>query len=343
MHLLSTRPGGHVEDGGQGVVRVEQTPGDIVVLSAADTTLALLADAAAQLPANFPTVRLVNLMFLRQPASVDMYVDDVLRHARVVVIDHLGSLSDWAYIVEQVVSLASARGQWLALFSGDFGEDLQLLLRSTAPHEDCRHLWRCLREGGRENGQRFFSLIGHAAFGLCERPTPPQPLPPAVRYQGHGEPLPWQGGAPTALLVFYRAHWQAGNTAVFDDLLSALSARGLNTLALAVDSLKNPASLALLQALAQQHRVDVVLNATSFAVASMDAADDGSVAGAQAAPLAGDAPVLQLITAGCNQEQWQQDPHGLAPRDLAMQVVMPEVDGRIGTRAISFKGLACLF
>ena len=94
MHLLSTRPGGHVEDGGQGVVRVEQTPGDIVILSAADTTLALLADAAAQLPADFPTVRLVNLMFLRQPASVDMYVDDVLRHARVVTIDHLGSLSD---------------------------------------------------------------------------------------------------------------------------------------------------------------------------------------------------------------------------------------------------------
>ena len=31
MHLLSTRPGGHVEDGGQGVVRVQQTSGDIVV------------------------------------------------------------------------------------------------------------------------------------------------------------------------------------------------------------------------------------------------------------------------------------------------------------------------
>ena len=340
MHLLSTRPGGHVEDGGQGVVRVEQTPGDIVILSAADTTLALLADAAAQLPADFPTVRLVNLMFLRQPASVDMYVDDVLRHARVVVIDHLGSLSDWAYIVEQAVSLAQTRGQWLALFSGDFGEDLQLLLRSSAPHDDCRHLWRCLREGGRENGQRFFSLIGHAVFGLGERPTPPQPLPPAVRYQADGAPLPWRDGAPTALLVFYRAHWQAGNTAVFDDQLAALSARGLNTLALAVDSLKNPASLELLQALAQQYRVDVVLNATSFAIAAMEAPDDDSATGVPAAPLAGDAPVLQLITAGCGQEQWQQDPHGLAPRDLAMQVVMPEVDGRIGTRAISFKGLA---
>ena len=51
MHLLSTRPGGYVDDGGQGVVRVAQTPGDIVILSAADTTLSLLSDAAADLPA----------------------------------------------------------------------------------------------------------------------------------------------------------------------------------------------------------------------------------------------------------------------------------------------------
>jgi len=339
MHLLSTRPGGHVEDGGQGVVRVEQTPGDIVVLSAADTTLSLLADAAQQLPAGFPTVRLANLMWLRQPASADMYVDEVLQHARVVVIDHLGAASDWAYVVERVRELASARGQWLALFSGDAAEDLQLLLRSTAPHEDCRELWRCLREGGRDNARTFFELIGHAAFGLGPRPAPPAVLPPAMVYQPLESP-PWRDGAPAALLVFYRAHLQAGNTAVFDAMLAALSAEGLNTVAVAVDSLKNPASLALLRSLAAEHGVGVVLNATSFAITALDGDDVDSVQGAQMEALAGDAPVLQLITAGCSQEQWQADPHGLAPRDLAMQVVLPEVDGRIGTRAISFKGLA---
>jgi len=311
-----------------------------VVLSAADTTLSLLADAAGQLGDGFPTVRLANLMWLRQPASADMYVDDVLRHARVVVIDHLGAASDWAYVVEQVRELARAQGQWLALFSGDASEDLQLLLRSTAPHEDCRQLWRCLREGGRDNARIFFELIGHAAFGLGARPAPPVALPPAMVYQPQGMDAPWREGAPVALLVFYRAHLQAGNTAVFDAMLAALSAEGLNTVAVAVDSLKNPASLALLQSLAAEHQVGVVLNATSFAVTALDGGDVDSPEGAQMPPLAGDAPVLQLITAGCSQEQWQADPHGLAPRDLAMQVVLPEVDGRIGTRAISFKGLA---
>ena len=82
MHLLSTRPGGHVEDDGNGIVRVEQTPGDIVVLTVADTTLSLLAEVASNLPADFPSVRLANLMWLRQPASTDLYMDDVLRHAK---------------------------------------------------------------------------------------------------------------------------------------------------------------------------------------------------------------------------------------------------------------------
>ena len=338
MHLLSTRPGGHVEDGGQGVVRVAQTPGSVVVLSAADTTLSLLADVAAQLGPDYPSVRLANLMWLRQPASVDLYVDDVLRHARVVVIDHLGSLNDWAYVVERAMALARERGQWLAIFSGEAGEDLQLLLRSTAPQDDCRHLWRCLREGGRDNAQAFFSLIGHAAFGLGSRPARPVPLPSAVRYQplAAAQPAPWEPGAPVALLLFYRAHLQAGNTAVFDAMLAALAAAGLNALALAVDSLKNPDSHAAVRALAAEHRVAIVLNATNFAVASLDGAEDD----ASPAALAGEAPVLQLITAGCSQDQWLADPHGLAPRDLAMQVVLPEVDGRILTRAISFKGVA---
>jgi cobaltochelatase CobN len=185
-------------------------------------------------------------------------------------------------------------------------------------------------------------LIAHAAFGIGARPAPPAVLPSAlvVPPQGAAANLPGHDGAPVALLVYYRAHWQSGNTAVFEALQAELSAQGLNSVAVAVDSLKNPASLALLRNLARQHRAGVVLNATSFALSALDADDGDSMLGVPVEALAGDAPVLQLITAGCAQEQWQADPHGLSPRDLAMQVVLPEVDGRIVTRAISFKGLA---
>ncbi len=105
MHLLRTTPGGFVDDAA-GVMRIEQTPAPIVVLSSADTTLSLLASVVPRLEAGFPAVRLANQSFLRQPASVDFYVDDVLRHARVVVVDHLGGESYWPYGIERIVSLA---------------------------------------------------------------------------------------------------------------------------------------------------------------------------------------------------------------------------------------------
>jgi cobaltochelatase CobN len=334
MHLLSTQAGGHVEDDGRSVVRLAQTPGEIVVLSAADSTLALLAAAAAALPDDFPSIRLANLMALRQPASVDLYADDVLQHARAVVIDHLGSPADWAYLVERAGALARQRGQWLALFSGDFSEDPQLLLRSSAAPDDVRFLWRCLRDGAPAQAQAFFARIAHAAFGKGVQPTLPPPLAAALAY-APADAASWPAlpaSAPAALLIFYRAHLQAGNTAVFDAQMQALAQAGLRPCAVAVDSLKNPESLALVRALAKASNADIVLNATAFALASPGTEDT--------AALCGDAPVLQLITAGCTQAQWQADAHGLAPRDLAMQVVLPEIDGRISSRAISFKGVA---
>src|SRR5580698_5646750 len=118
MHLLRTPPGGFVDDTA-GVIRIDQTPAPIVVLSSADTTLSLLASVVPRLEAGFPEIRLANQAFLRQPASVDYYLDDVLRHARVVVIDHLGGEAYWPYGIETITALARRNSQMLVMFSGD--------------------------------------------------------------------------------------------------------------------------------------------------------------------------------------------------------------------------------
>ncbi|GJG95241.1 cobaltochelatase subunit CobN [Cupriavidus pauculus] len=344
MHLLSTRPGGFVDDNAV-VLRIEQTPGDIVVLSAADTTLSLLAGAVPRLGADYPAVRLANQMYLRQPASLDLYIDEVLQHARVVVVDHLGGASDWAYGLERLPELARARGQLLVMFSGDLTEDDNLARLGNAPPGLSHQLWGYLREGGAGNAEQFFRCLGQHAFGHQAPVLPVQVLPQATLYhRAHGVATvqDWRrewalrgcAGGPVVALPFYRSHLQAGNTDVFDALADALLDAGICPLPLAVSSLKEPLCREVLQRLCDAHGVALVLNTTAFSVASLDAAADAD------APLANDAPVLQVILSGGNREDWLADSQGLGTRDVAMHVAMPEVDGRIITRAVSFKGLA---
>ncbi|KPC52506.1 cobaltochelatase subunit CobN [Amantichitinum ursilacus] len=338
MHLLRTTPGGFVDDSA-GVIRIEQRPAQIVVLSSADTTLALLAGAVARLGPDFPSVRLANVTFLRQPASVDFYVDDVLQHAQAVVIDHLGGESYWPYGIEQAMALARSRGQTLAMFSGDLQEDSNLIAKSTAPAALCQQLWRYLREGGAQNAEAFLRAIAFHTLGWGSEPEPPRALPAASIYlPGLHQPsvadwqARWQVGAPVVAIVFYKAHLQAANTAVFDALIDALLAAGLNPLPMAVTSLKDGISKQVMRQLCAEQQVALVLNTTAFAASAID----------DPAPLDlfGDAPVLQVILSGSNREAWQADNQGLNSRDIAMHVALPEVDGRIITRAISFKGLA---
>ena len=320
-------------------MRIEQTPAPIVVLSSADTTLSLLASVYPRLEAGFPAVRLANQSFLRQPASVDFYVDDVLRHARVVIVDHLGGESYWPYGIEQIVALARRGKQTLVMFSGDLQEDPNLIAKSTADPALCHELWRYLREGGAQNAEEFLRCIAHHAFGWGREARAPSPLPAVALYHPAREVATiddwrsrWKEGAPVVAILFYRAHLQSGNTAVFDALIDALEEEGLNPLPVAMSSLKDAVSREVVQQLCADHAVSLVLNTTAFAAGVID----------DPAPfeLVGDAPVLQVILSGGNREDWEKDNHGLNSRDVAMHVALPEVDGRIITRAVSFKGLA---
>ncbi|CAH2791584.1 MAG: Aerobic cobaltochelatase CobN subunit (EC [uncultured Paraburkholderia sp.] len=338
MHLLRTTPGGFVDDT-QGVIRIDQRPADIVVLSSADTTLSLLASVFPRLGESFPSVRLANVTYLRQPASVDFYVEDVLQHARVVVVDHLGGEAYWPYGIEQVVALAERKQQTLAMFSGDLQEDPNLLARSTADADLCHQLWCYLREGGPQNAEAFLRCIAHRALGWGREPAPPRALPAASLYHPACDTptiadwqARWRHDAPVAAILFYKAHLQAANTAVFDALIEALESEGVNPLPLAITSLKDAMSREVVQSLCAQHNAVLVLNTTAFAASAIDDPEPPA--------LAGDAPVLQVILSGGNRDDWQKDNQGLNSRDIAMHIALPEVDGRIITRAISFKGLA---
>jgi cobaltochelatase CobN len=364
MHLLATRPGGLVDDTA-GLIRIEQSPADIVILSAADTTLALLAAAHAKLDGEFPSVRLCNLMYLRQPATIDMYIDDVVRHARLVIVDHLGGESYWPYGTEQLTQivkssrisndnhgleeLISDSTQTLVMFSGDRSEDINLLNKSTASPKQCHELWRYLREGGADNARQFFHFIAQQFFKKKIDVMPPRALPEiALWHPQHGVATidhwkqEWNSAWPVIPIIFYRAHLQAGNTVVFESLCEALKKQNLNPLPIALTSLKDPLCIATLRQLCIDNNAALALNTTAFCVAAINGTEstESERSGISHTPLIGNAPVLQVILSGGDRETWLSDSQGLNPRDIAMQVALPEVDGRIITRAVSFKGLA---
>ena len=106
---------------------------------------------------------------------------------------------------------------------------------------------------------------------------------------------------------------------------------GIAALPLFVASLKDRESEAFLAEMFAALPPAIVLNTTAFAVSRIGAAHEGTVLDRPGRP------VLQVVLAGSSEAAWRDSPRGLLPRDLTMNVVLPEVDGRLLTRAISFK------
>ena len=333
MHLLAATEAPRHD--AETAVDLGQSPGDIVVLSAADTELACLAAARHRLPEDAPSLRLASLMQLGHPLSVDLYLERTVARARLVVIRLLGGVGYWRYGLEQAAALARAGGIALAVLPGDARADPTLDGWSTVDPVARDNLWRYLVAGGVENGAGFLSYAAHL-LGRGEVPAPPRPLPSAGLYRAHDAVVDLATLAsdrrPLGLVVFYRALYQAADLAAIDALLAALEERGLTAVGLWLTSLKDAAAADVVRTILAAAPPAVILTTIAFAAASPDAD------AAAASPLAAaDCPVFQVVLCGEDEAQWRSTTRGLSPRDLAMNVALPEVDGRILTRAIAFK------
>ena len=334
MHLLNALAA-TPEDAGE-AIDLCQTPGDVVLLSAADTELACLAAAAARRPDGSPSLRLANLLQLGHPLSVDLYVERVVARAKLVILRLLGGRSYWPYGLEQIAAACRTQGIALAVLPGDDQPDPELAGWSTLPAEACHRLWQYGVQGGLDNAAQMLAY-GASLIGRVEPWQEPAPLLRAGLYwPGLARPTMadlrqrWRGSRPVAALVFYRALVQAGDLAAIDALIEALSAAGLDALPVFTASLKDPVAAPLVRHLLAEAAPAVVLNATGFAVSSPG----------HRVPTPLDEPgrcVLQLVLAGGSEAAWRAGTRGLAPRDLAMNVALPEVDGRVLARAVAFK------
>jgi cobaltochelatase CobN len=319
MHLLNTTTA--TLDEQTEPVDLRQPPAPMAVLSFTDSDLAGLAAAWEAEREALPALRLVPLRELRHPMSVDLWLDRTAAGARVIVLRLLGGLDWWRYGAERLAEVCRARGIALAVLPGEDRADPRLPELSTLPTEECDALLAGFRAGGKALRGVLRRMAHHAGVALEVVEAPPLPL------AGYHAAPPAPGETrPVIPILYYRSMEAAEDAAPVTALADALAARGMAPVPIFVASLKEPQSLAFLRAELPRLRPALIVTCTAFA----EGQDPPVLA-------ACGVPVLQAIIATTARSAWAQGARGLGAADLAMHVVLPELDGRVLGGAIGFK------
>ncbi len=316
--------------------------GSIMLLSHADTDLLTLIKASELLPAEL-RVQGFSLNALRNEDQLDVLIHGEMAKARVIIVRCHGPLSCIPGF--QRLRLACIqRGQSLVLVSGCGENSSEFSETIHVPSDVVETVGSYLACGGVQNFAELFRFLSDRLMLTGYGYAAPVPMPE------HGIYLPemdvatteeWERQAdlkrPTVAVLFYRAHRMSGNTSFIDTIAQALEAKGVNPLCVFTSSLKAkengaPAAFHLIKG-----RADVLISTLSFALGEINSHSE-STSGEPISSLQWlGIPIVQAIACQMPQGMWEGSRRGLNAIDTAVNVAIPEFDGRIISVPVSFK------
>ena len=322
MHWTVAEPGQLSAE--RALTLIEQTPSEVIFLSAADTDLYSVASIwTAQLGSR---LRVASAFPLRQPVAADHYIENVIKRAKLVVARLLGGNAYFAHFLQALSDLREEeyRPRFLILSGSDLDEP-ELAAMSDFPETVRERLFAMFRHGGPENIRQAGESVELLLQNRFEEIPEAKPMPEFGLYKITPEPC-----SRRAWLCFYRAWFQTGDLAVIDALQSALESRGFQVYSFYSFSLRSAAAQSKLRRLAETNPPDVILITQSFSISSTGPDRLSFFEELRS-------PVLQVPISLANRETWLANKAGLAPAEVAMNAALPEVDGRIFTTVIGFK------
>jgi cobaltochelatase CobN len=288
----------------------------LVLISTADTDLLAARASGADW-------RVANPARL-EPDAVAALIDG----AGAVVVRLLGGRRTWPQGLDAVL----ASGLPVIALGGETTPDADLTALSTVPAGVAHDALRYLVEGGPDNLRELHRFVSDTVLLTGEGFEAPAATP---AFGVHGNPAHDPAKA-TVGVVFYRAHALGGNTAFVDTLCAALQDKGVNALPVFVPSLREVSG----ELTAILGRCDALV-VTVLAAGGTRPADAGAGGDVDAwsvdALAALDIPVIQGLCLTGSIERWADSDAALSPMDAAMQVAIPEFDGRLISVPFSFK------
>lgn len=342
----------------------------ILFLSHADTDLLALEQAKASLPQDFPAVKGINLLNLPTETHVQELIRTDASDAQVVVLRSLGGRQGFAHGFDLLVRAAERLNFDLVCVPGTEGLDPEMTAYSTVSVPVIHDVYRYLHFGGVDNIQQMLRFLADHLMAGGWGYDQPVETPRHGRYHPHIDQVDAsQPTGPAIGILFYRSHYLSGNTAFVDSLVGAIEAAGGRAIPVYTTSLKEesanqrqeesrsgsatsadsateppqgkssqlPAAFDFFVDEGGCVTVDVIISTMSFAMGGIN--NEGITAPGWNVDVLDrlGVPVLQAITSGMSEPEWRLNQRGLRPLDVAMNVALPEFDGRIITVPVSFK------
>lgn len=317
--------------------------GGILLLSHAETDLLALNRAVDELPAGFPAVTGHSLNGITNADDLSAVLGNARGARSVTIVRVHGTAASVPGLVE-FVDDAQRAGSSIVVISG-IGSDAGTLPRTPdISHELAAALTAYFMAGGVGNVVQAMRRVAHDLLSVPTQFDPPAQMPAHGLY--HPDLLvtsvdEWQTyrvlNKPLALVLFYRAHVLSGNLQFIDHLVRALEFRGFAAVGVFTSSLRDrddsgtPAALRLLEPPA------VIVNTVSFPVLNLTSLERPPAEANHTSFEAMGVPIIQAICSGTTRTAWEESARGLGPAEAAMNIALPECDGRVITVPISFK------
>ena len=339
----------------------------ILFITTADTDILTADRALSGLPQGIPRVVAVNPSSLpRDEEQPDAGIMSLASNAGAVALRLLGGKRAMPDSFDALVRRCRSEGIPLIACPGHQEWDEDLVTACTVPVAEVETVFAYLMQGGVQNFQNLFLFLSDTYFGTDHGHEAPAPLPwegiyhPDVAdgtdvdsYIAHR----FQPGRPSIGLLFYRAHWMSGNLLPIDAMIRSLEAKGANVLPVFAFSLKhspegdgagNRAFTEYLAGPDGAPRVQCIINTMGMSMAEISAEgrppltsppQGGNTRGGGSVGYLDtlNVPMVQAIISTGTQDEWLESDLGLGPIDTAMNVALPEFDGRLISVPISFK------
>ncbi len=331
MHRLASIPG---DDTPEDLTLVEQPSAPVILLTSATTDIATLSSVLEERDYSHwnNRIRALPLPALSHPSQVDHYISTSTKPTKIIVVRLLGGRGHWNYGLDELdkwVKRDSSRK--LIVLSGTVLEDDTLCQIGNINLEIINYISRLFIEGGSTNFKLLLDLLGNI---LSQSDISIDD----IRINKIDDPLRWdwsEDSGEKVGIIYYKSLFQASDLELPNQLNQRLRQSNIAPKVLFVSSLKSPGVLEGVKNIFKSVNVRLILSSTSFSTINIEDADIATCIWDEI-----NVPIIQMLTSSSSLKKWNTSSIGLSPIDLTIQVVLPELDGRIISRPVAFKELA---